>query len=40
LVKVNLPGVAEDRYLVLADKVAATPVNYPRKSGVPAKQPL
>ena len=40
LVKVNLPGVAEDRYLVLVDKVAATPSNYPRKAGVPGKQPL
>jgi 16S rRNA (guanine527-N7)-methyltransferase len=40
LVKVNLPGVAEDRYLVLVDKVAATPPKYPRKAGIPAKQPL
>ena len=40
LVKVNLPGVAEDRYLVLVDKVAATPMKFPRKAGVPAKQPL
>jgi len=40
LMKVNLPGVAEDRYLVLVDKVAATPSKYPRKAGIPAKQPL
>jgi 16S rRNA (guanine527-N7)-methyltransferase len=40
LVQVNLPGVAEDRYLVLVDKVAATPPKYPRKPGIPAKQPL
>jgi len=40
LIPVNLPGVAEDRYLVLVDKVAATPSKYPRKAGVPAKQPL
>jgi len=40
LITVNLPGVAEDRYLVLVDKVAATPPKYPRKAGVPAKQPL
>jgi 16S rRNA (guanine527-N7)-methyltransferase len=40
LVQVNLPGVAEDRYLVLVDKVAATPPKYPRKAGIPAKQPL
>ena len=40
LIPVKLPGVAEDRYLVLVDKVAATPVKYPRKAGMPAKQPL
>jgi 16S rRNA (guanine527-N7)-methyltransferase len=40
LMKVNLPGVAEDRYLVLVDKVAATPPKYPRKAGMPGKQPL
>jgi 16S rRNA (guanine527-N7)-methyltransferase len=40
LIPVNLPGVADDRYLILADKVAATPPKYPRKPGVPAKQPL
>jgi 16S rRNA (guanine527-N7)-methyltransferase len=40
LTLVNLPGVADDRYLVLVDKVAATPPKYPRKPGIPAKQPL
>ncbi len=40
LIPVNLPGVADDRYLVLVDKVAATPPKYPRKPGIPAKQPL
>jgi 16S rRNA (guanine527-N7)-methyltransferase len=40
LLPVNLPGVADDRYLVLVDKVAATPPNYPRKPGIVAKQPL
>jgi len=40
LIPVNLPGVADDRYLVLVDKVAATPPKYPRKPGVAAKQPL
>jgi 16S rRNA (guanine527-N7)-methyltransferase len=40
VVKVNLPGVAEDRYLVLVDKIAATPPMYPRKAGIPGKQPL
>jgi 16S rRNA (guanine527-N7)-methyltransferase len=40
LLPVNLPGVADDRYLVLIDKVAATPPKYPRKAGLLAKQPL
>jgi 16S rRNA (guanine527-N7)-methyltransferase len=40
LVKVDLPGVAEERYLVIIDKVAATPPAYPRRVGVPAKKPL
>jgi len=40
LIPVNLPGVAEDRYLVIATKIAATPKGYPRKPGIPAKKPL
>jgi 16S rRNA (guanine527-N7)-methyltransferase len=40
LVSVTLPGVVEERHLVLVDKVAATPPGYPRKPGVPAKKPL
>ncbi len=40
LLPVTLPGVAEERYLVVIDKVAATPTLYPRKVGVPAKRPL
>lgn len=40
LIPVHLPGVADDRYLILMDKVAATPPKYPRKPGIPAKQPL
>jgi len=40
VIPVNLPGVVDDRYLILVDKVAATPPKYPRKPGVPAKQPL
>jgi 16S rRNA (guanine527-N7)-methyltransferase len=40
LIPVHLPGVVEDRYLILADKVAATPPKYPRKPGIPVKQPL
>ena len=40
LIPVNLPGVADDRYLVIVDKVAATPPQYPRKPGTPGKMPL
>ncbi len=40
LVPVTLPGVVEERHLVVVDKVATTPPGYPRKPGVPAKKPL
>jgi 16S rRNA (guanine527-N7)-methyltransferase len=37
---VTLPGVAEERYLIVVDKIAATPPQYPRRVGMPAKNPL
>jgi len=37
---VTLPGVADERYLVIMDKSAATPPKYPRKAGLAAKNPL
>jgi len=40
VIQVNLPGVADDRFLILVEKTAATPPKYPRKPGVPAKTPL
>lgn len=40
LIPIALPGVAEERYLVVIDKVAATPAGYPRRVGVPTKRPL
>ncbi len=40
LIPVTLPGVVEDRYLIVIDKVAATPNLYPRRVGMPAKHPL
>jgi 16S rRNA (guanine527-N7)-methyltransferase len=40
LVKVELPGVADERYLVVIDKFAGTPPGYPRKAGIPSKKPL
>ena len=40
LIPITLPGVAEERFLVVVDKIAATPPNYPRRVGVPSKTPL
>jgi len=40
LIPVTLPGVVEERFLVVINKVAATPKGYPRKSGLPSKKPL
>jgi 16S rRNA (guanine527-N7)-methyltransferase len=37
---VVLPGVADELFLVLIDKVAATPNSYPRRAGLAAKRPL
>jgi 16S rRNA (guanine527-N7)-methyltransferase len=40
LIPVDLPGVADDRYLILVHKSAATPPRFPRKAGSPLKSPL
>lgn len=40
LMPVQLPGVAEDRYLIVVDKIAGTPPQYPRRPGLPTKKPL
>jgi 16S rRNA (guanine527-N7)-methyltransferase len=40
LMPVELHGLAETRYLVVVDKVAATPEKYPRRPGIPRKSPL
>lgn len=40
LVHIELPGVVEERFIVVVDKVARTPEEYPRRTGVPAKNPL
>ncbi len=37
---IDLPGVAEERHLVIIDKVSPTPENYPRRPGIPAKRPI
>lgn len=38
--EVELPGIAEPRYLVVLKKVAATPPQFPRRPGLPTKEPL
>ena len=38
--QVTLPGVVEERYIVVIDKIAGTPDKYPRRVGVPTKKPL
>lgn len=40
VIPVELPGVVETRYLVVMEKVALTPADYPRRPGIPAKRPL
>ncbi len=40
ILPVELPGVADERYLVVLEKVARTSAEYPRRTGLPAKQPL
>ena len=40
IIPVELPGVAESRYLIVMRKSAATPEKYPRRPGVPGKRPL
>ncbi len=40
VIPVGLPGIVDDRFLILIDKFAATPPKYPRKPGIPTKKPL
>jgi 16S rRNA (guanine527-N7)-methyltransferase len=40
LLPVELPEVAETHYLVIIEKVAASPAKYPRRAGVPSRKPL
>jgi len=40
LIPILLPGVVEERFLVILEKVAVTSPEFPRKPGVPAKKPL
>jgi 16S rRNA (guanine527-N7)-methyltransferase len=40
VVPVELPGLPEDRSLVVIEKVGSTPAAYPRRPGIPSKRPL
>lgn len=40
LVHVELPGVVEERFIVVVNKIAHTPDQYPRRVGIPAKNPI
>jgi 16S rRNA (guanine527-N7)-methyltransferase len=40
VVPVELPGLPEDRSLVVVEKVGPTPAKYPRRPGIPSKRPL
>ena len=40
VIPVDLPGLPDERYLVMIGKTAATPPKYPRKAGLPMKHPL
>jgi 16S rRNA (guanine527-N7)-methyltransferase len=40
LMPVTLPGVEEQRYLVVIEKIASSPDRFPRRVGIPAKRPL
>jgi 16S rRNA (guanine527-N7)-methyltransferase len=39
IVPVQLPGL-EPRHLIVVEKIAATPAKYPRRAGMPEKNPL
>jgi len=38
--EIEYSGLVDERYLVIVDKIAATPDGYPRIVGVPGKKPL
>ena len=40
LIPVTLPSVVEERSLVVVDKIAGTPQDYPRRVGIPSKRLL
>ncbi len=38
--RIDLKEFADERYLVIIDKVSSTPHQYPRRPGIPAKRPI
>ena len=40
IVELRLPTIDDPRYLVVIDKINPTPRRYPRRAGLPARQPL
>ncbi len=40
IVPVTIPGLNEERYLVVIEKISATPEKYPRRAGMPSKKSL
>ena len=37
---IALPGLDREQYLVVVEKTAPTPTDYPRRTGIPSKRPL
>ena len=37
---ITVPGLPDERNLIVIDKLAATPEEYPRRAGVPARTPI
>jgi 16S rRNA (guanine527-N7)-methyltransferase len=40
VIPLTLPGIVEERFLIVVDKIAATPPAYPRLPGTPSKKPI
>lgn len=40
ILPVKLPGVDDERYLVVLQKIKSTPAEFPRRVGIPAKSPI
>jgi 16S rRNA (guanine527-N7)-methyltransferase len=40
IVPVIIPGLNEERYLVVIEKITAMPEKYPRRAGMPSKNPI